>query len=113
MSDPVATMVPKAGSMKKVPQAAITGQRGVNIIESIVLDMGFKWNPTVTLDSGIDGHIEIRDPVTAEPKNLVLQVQSKATMGQFAGETEAGFHYTCEEDDLNYWLTGNDPVVFI
>jgi hypothetical protein len=99
--------------MKKVPQAAITGQRGVNIIESIVLEMGFKWNPTVTLDSGIDGHIEIRDPVTAEAKNLVLQVQSRATMRQFAGETEAGFHYICEEDDLKYWLTGNVPVIFI
>ncbi|OLE56404.1 MAG: hypothetical protein AUI36_15890 [Cyanobacteria bacterium 13_1_40CM_2_61_4] len=99
--------------MKKVPQAAITGQRGINIIESIVLEMGFKWNPTVMLDSGIDGHIEIRDPVTAEAKNLVLQVQSKATMGQFAGETDTGFHYICEEDDLRYWLTGNVPVIFV
>lgn len=96
---------------KKISDADITGQKGINLIEQRVLDMGFLWRPQ-GLDAGIDGTIEIRD-ATGEVTNCLLQVQSKATANPFDGETEAGFHYTCDPRDLDYWLRGNAPVVLV
>ena len=98
---------------KKITERIVTGQRGVNLVESIILEMGFAFHQTGAMEAGIDGIIEIRDPVTEEVKNLILQMQSKATLGRFTGETETTFHFTCEEDDLGYWMTGNVPVIFV
>lgn len=99
-------------SKKKYTHKTITGQRGVNIIENIVLKMGFVWHST-NLDAGIDGTIEIRDSETEEATNFIIQVQSKATSTGFQGESEDKFEYYCDEKDLDYWLQGNCPVVLI
>ncbi len=53
---------------KKITGRNIIGQQGINLIEKRVLDLGWIWNPT-TLDAGIDGVIEIRDPNTEEATN--------------------------------------------
>lgn len=109
-------MLPKLNSgklkPKKLTDAQITGQQGVNLIESVVLDMGFIWNPT-NLDVGIDGYVEIRDASTGAASNCIIQVQSKATAEVFAAETNTGFEYLCDERDLNYWLNGNAPVILV
>ena len=97
---------------KKHSDRTLTGQRGINLIESIVLEMGFVWNPT-NLDAGIDGTIEIRDPETEEATNFIIQVQSKATITGFAAETIDKFDFYCDESDLEYWLNGNCPVLLI
>jgi hypothetical protein len=65
------------------------------------------------VDHGIDGHIDLVDPGTREVLNLVLLVQSKASGLPFPYETETSFQYTCNETDLNYWLSGNAPVILI
>lgn len=98
---------------KKITDAQMIGQKGVNLIERIVLGMGFTWTPTGNLEAGIDGYIEIRDAVTSEVTNFVLQVQSKATESPFTAETEDGFEYLCEERDINYWIQGNAPVILV
>ena len=90
----------------------IIGQKGINVIERIVLEMGFMWTPT-NLEAGIDGYIEIRDESTGEVTNSIIQVQSKATERGFQAETDTGFEYVCREKDLNYWLGGNAPVILI
>ncbi|MCA1636692.1 MAG: DUF4365 domain-containing protein, partial [Acidobacteria bacterium] len=41
------------------------------------------------------------------------QVQSKATERRFPAETAVKFHYTCDENDLRYWLEGNTPVILV
>lgn len=97
---------------KKYTQQSLTGQKGINIIERIVLDMGFVWNPT-HLEAGIDGIIEIRDSQTQDATNFVIQVQSKATTLPFTAETENSFEYNCDERDLDYWLKGNCPVLLV
>ncbi len=100
-------------SVKKIGTADITGQRGVNLIERIVLEMGFFWNPTGGVEAGIDGYIEIRDAATGEVFNLILQVQSKATERAFQAETPDSFDYLCDARDLDYWLRGNAPVILV
>ena len=98
---------------KKIHNNDITGGRGVNLIERVVLEMGCLWYPTGGVEAGIDGIIEIRDVATGEVTNSVVQVQSKATSGRFTAETETSFEYLCDEKDLDYWLNGNAPVILV
>lgn len=98
---------------KKIAQTGITGQQGVNLVEQIVLRMGFVWYPTGGLEAGTDGFIEIRDPATGDMTNCTLKAQSRATTGSFNGETAEKFDYYCDEKDLDYWLAGNTPFILI
>lgn len=99
---------------KKIGQGDIIGQQGINLIERIVLRMGFLWYATGGVEAGTDGFIEIRDPVTEEVTNLIIQVQSKARQkNRFQAETEASFEWRCEPKDINYWLQGNAPVILV
>ena len=96
-------------TVKKIGNADIIGQQGINLIEKVVLDMGFVWHPT-NLDAGIDGYIEIRNALTGEVTNCIIQVQSKATEQPFDGGT---LEFRCTAKDLDYWLSGNAPVILI
>jgi hypothetical protein len=98
--------------MKKIPKTALTGELGVNLVQKIVLEMGCNWYPTGGTEAGIDGTIELLDPVTGEATNQVLTVQSKATTS-FQSETDETVEFTCKERDLAYWLRGNTPVILV
>ena len=99
---------------KIVPGASLTGQQGINLIATIVGEMGCLWTPTTGhSDAGIDGYIEIRRTDTNEATNFILQVQSKATTKDWENESSEGFDFRCDERDLTYWLQGNAPVVLV
>jgi hypothetical protein len=98
---------------KKIPESFTIGQQGVNLIERVVLEMGFLWHPSGPIEAGIDGIIEVRDPDTGAALNSIIQVQSKATLGSFVNETDASFEYLCDPKDLDYWLNGNAPVILV
>jgi hypothetical protein len=98
---------------KKLAPQVVLGQKGINLIERVVLEMGCIWNPTGAIDVGIDGTIELCDRTTGEPLGLFLHVQSKATDGTWDGETAEGLYYTCRSQDLDYWMQGNAPVLLI
>jgi hypothetical protein len=75
--------------------------------------MGCAWHATTgTLDAGIDGLIELRDPATANALNLWIPVQIKART-DFQNESIDSFDFTCDARDIDYWLEGNAPVVLI
>lgn len=99
--------------MKKVSSQSITGQLGANLIERIVLQMRYIWRPLLIFDVGIDGEIEIRDPVTGEATNSIVRVQAKATTQMFQAETDTSFEFVCEQKDIDYWLQGNTPVILV
>ena len=99
--------------MKKIRDQSITGQKGINLIERLVLNMGFLWHPTSGLEAGIDGWIELRDSSTGEMLGGQIFVQSKATETDFQGETDGRLEYLCTEKDLDYWLSGTMPVLLI
>ncbi len=99
---------------KKISNSAVIGQRGIHIIGDISLSMGFPFYQTGGVEAGIDGFIEIRDVVTGEVTNSIIQVQSKATQQtRLQAETETSFEYRCEQRDIDYWLQGNAPVILI
>lgn len=97
---------------KKITNYSIIGQKGINLIEHLVLEMGYVWHPR-TIDAGIDGMIELRDTKTEEAYNFHILVQSKATEGSFQNDDGITFEYTCDERDIDYWLKGNTPVILI
>src|SRR5437867_2228008 len=98
---------------KRILASGILGQQGINLVESIILKMGFLWHATGGLEAGTDGFIEIRDPATGEVTNSVLQLQSRATSARFTAETEHSFEYLCDQTDLDYWLSGNVPFILV
>jgi hypothetical protein len=98
---------------KKIPKSFTIGQQGVNLIERVVLEMGFLWHPSGPIEAGVDGIIEVRDPTTGTALNSIIQVQSKATSGSFVNETDTSLEYFCDSKDLDYWLNGNAPVILV
>ena len=98
---------------KKISSRDITGERGVALVRKMILDMGFMFYETGGVEAGIDGIIEIRDSETEEATNLIIQAQVKSTQREWEAETGAGFVYRCKENDLDYWLQGNAPVILI
>ena len=98
---------------KKIGHTTLLGERGVNLVARRVMEMGFVWYPTGSVEAGIDGHIELRDAETGEVFNAVIGVQSKATDHSFPNETATGFDFYCNKRDLDYWLKGNLPVVLV
>ncbi|NOT59652.1 MAG: DUF4365 domain-containing protein [Acidobacteria bacterium] len=99
--------------MKKIAPQSIIGQQGVNLVERVTLEMSYAWRPTPIFDAGIDGEIEICDPVTHEATNAIVKVQIKSTTNPFQSETPNSFEYLCQQKDLDYWMRGNTPVILI
>lgn len=87
------------------------GQKGMNMAEAVVLEMGYVWNP-IHIESGIDAIIEIRDPSTGETKNKIVQAQVKA-VSKFAAEQGDAFSFSCERAHIGYWLGGTARVILI
>jgi hypothetical protein len=97
---------------KTYAKAQFTGQRGVNLVEKIVLEMGFVWNAT-HFEAGIDGYIEIAEPETGEATNRIIQVQVKAVENDFQSDNGQEFSFSCERAHIDYWLNGTAPVILI
>jgi len=102
----------KKTTPKTISTAGITGQRGINAIERIVLESGSRWTPSGPNEIGIDGYIELFDPATHRPLGLTLAVQSKV-VSAIASNDAPSFDYSCDPNDVAYWLQGNIPVVLI
>jgi hypothetical protein len=99
--------------LKTLSKQTFLGQEGITLIERRLQTMGYWWYPSAVPECGIDGHLEIRDPETGQMMNLIVQVQSKATEVAWTRETPTGFEYICKEEDLQYWLMGNAPVIVV
>lgn len=97
---------------KKIDKSAHIGDAGIALIHTRVSAMGHVWHAR-SLDAGIDGMIELRDPSTGIVSNCHLLVQSKASDGQFPSETPDKFHFIVDERDLTYWLQATLPVILI
>lgn len=105
-------MARRSQRTKKAGLTVSIGQKGVNLVETQILNMGFVWNPTYQ-DSGIDGIIEIVETATRTATNRIIQVQVKATSQQFQSETTTALSFSCDAADIDYWLNGNAPVILI
>ena len=97
---------------KQIGHSDMRGDKGIALIHRIVNDMGFVWN-ALSFEAGIDGIIEIRDAVSGDVTNCILQVQSKAGPSYFKAETETEFEFLCNERDLDYWMQGYSPMILV
>src|SRR5215472_15528900 len=99
---------------KTVTPQTIIGERGIALISTRCLEMGFIFHPR-RVDHGIDGHIDLVEPGSGARAilNQTLLVQSKAQNRPFAFETADSFRYVCDERDLDMWLSGNAPVILV
>jgi len=82
----------KRSAPKTISAAGITGQRGINAVERIVLESGSRWTPSGPNEIGIDGYIELFDPSSRRPLGLILAVQSKV-VSAIATDNAASFDY--------------------
>lgn len=98
---------------KRFTDSQHKGHAGIGLIHMLISEMGHEWHDRV-VDVGIDGSIELRDPSTGEMSNQHVMVQSKASDDKFSGETEGGFWYLCDEQDIEYWMKSKDaPVILV
>lgn len=97
---------------KIIQDSTLMGRQGVALVEMIVSKMKHVWNPT-TVDSGIDGVIEFRDPQTGSMSNTIVQVQIKTGDSYFRAETDEEFTFYADPDDLDHWQGSNTPVILV
>jgi hypothetical protein len=90
----------------------LSGQKGVNFIERIVLEMGSRWTPSGPNEVGIDGYIELFDPNSHAALGLTIAAQSKVH-SPLATDPKPTFDYWCSPNDIEYWLNGNTPVILV
>lgn len=103
--------MPPIRRKKTVAPQTIIGEGGVALIAQRVNEMGFLYHDR-RVDHGIDGEIELVGP-NGEALNRVVMVQSKASNRRHSYETDDGFQWTAEPADLDYWLSGNAPVIVV
>tara|TARA_Y100000052_G_C2952901_1_gene88418 strand:+ start:382 stop:1641 length:1260 start_codon:yes stop_codon:yes gene_type:complete len=74
--------------------------------------MNFQFDGRSRLEAGIDGIAEIM--IDGEPQARMIAVQIKTTESvKYTAETEHGFTYLLEGDDLAYWHVSNLPVIIV
>ena len=95
---------------KTISRTGVTGQKGVNLIEGVVLDVESRWTPSGPNEVGIDGYVELFDPASRNALGLNLAAQSKAASGVTA-DPRPTFDFWCTPADVEYWLAGNMPVI--
>jgi hypothetical protein len=96
---------------KAISKTGIVGQRGINLIERLVLQMGSRWTPSGPNEVRIDGYIELFDPDDGRPLNLTLAVQSK--VDSRLPKKNAVFYYWCNREDIENWLRSSLPVILV
>jgi hypothetical protein len=105
---------PRKDSRKRFSPQGRKGDQGIAFIHGVVSAMGFVWVENKGYaDAGIDGFIELADPNTGEAFNRRLLVQSKAGPSYFKNERGDTFEFHCDQRDLDYWLSGDAPVILV
>ena len=100
--------------MKTVTDNQANGELGETLVKAAVLGLGHIFEGRGRLETGIDGTIEFRDPVTRRMLGKTVAVQVKTTAaGKYSREDGAGFEYLLKTADLDYWRNTNLPVIII
>lgn len=92
----------------------VTGREGEALVKARIHSMGFAFNPADSMEAGIDGTLEIRDPVTHAATGKTIAVQVKTTKsGSYTRETGTSLEYLCEPEDVDYWRNWTIPVIVV
>ena len=88
------------------------GEEGQRLVALTVTRLGHIWHDR-RVDHGVDGEIELVDPVGRSASNVHVMVQSKATVGSFPAETESSFHFLLDATDIAYWRGGSNRAIVV
>jgi len=99
---------------KKITHQQMIGARGEAFVSELTNSMGFMFSRYGPLEAGIDGLLEIRNPVsgTVTGKLIAVQIKTKNT-GLYPHENNNGFTYLLAQEDLDYWNSCNLPVIVV
>ena len=100
--------------MKTGTDNQLNGELGETLVKATVIGLGHVFEGRGRLESGIDGTIEFRDPLTRRMLGKTVGVQVKTRKdGPYTRETDAAFEYLLRPADLDYWRNTNLPVIFV
>jgi hypothetical protein len=106
-------MLSRAESMPKTyTDAAQTGETAMATVHGLVAELGHVWHPRGQQDFGVDGEIELVDPVDRRALNKLLLAQVKGR-SELRGETSESFYFVCEQGHIDYWLNADVPVLLL
>ena len=88
------------------------GEEGQRLVAFTVTRLGHIWHDR-RIDHGVDGAIELVDPLRRSASNVHLMVQSKATVERFPAETANSFHLLLDTADVAYWRGGSNKVIVV
>ena len=99
---------------KTITNQQLIGTRGETFVSERANAMGFMFSRYGPLEAGLDGLLEIRDPVTGAATGQLVAVQVKTReAGSYTAETEVGFEFLMNEEDAAYWRGCNLPVIVV
>ena len=88
------------------------GEEGQKLVALTVTQLGHLWHDR-RIDLGIDGQIELVDPLKRAASNIQVMVQIKATADRFPAETDTSFHILLNPADVAYWDGGDSKVIVV
>ncbi|NJC33132.1 hypothetical protein GGR88_000606 [Sphingomonas jejuensis] len=99
---------------KRLHQNVLNGHQGEQLVSARAASMGFAFHGLNRLETGVDGMMELRDPLTHAMLAKWVGVQVKTTVGgSYTGEDEQRFEYLLEPADLAYWGPSNIPMIIV
>src|SRR5262249_43523665 len=99
---------------KKISDQQVLGERGAALVDERTHAMGFLFKRYGAPEAGIDGLIDLRDPTPGLVGGRLSAAQVKTRQDRaYTAETETGFEYVCEPEDVAYWQQANLPVIIV
>jgi hypothetical protein len=99
---------------KKITRGQVAGSQGEAFVREKANAMGFLFSPYSQPEAGIDGLLELRDSVSGIVSGRLVAVQVKTTDDQpYTAESDTGFEYLMDANDVEYWRGCNLPVIMV
>src|SRR6266699_4461903 len=99
---------------KTITRQQLAGSQGEAFVKERANAIGFLFSPYGQPEAGINGLLELRDPVSGEMTGQLVAVQVKTTdSGAYTAETDGGFEYLMDVKDVEYWRGSNLPVIVV
>ena len=100
--------------MKKLTKNQLIGQRGELLAAERTMAMGYAFQATNRLETGVDGLLELRDQQTGQMLGKWVACQIKTREAEpYTREDNASFEYLLNPEDLAYWRGSNIPVIIV
>lgn len=99
---------------KTVTDQQLIGELGEQLVKTRIMQLGHVFEGRGRLETGIDGTIDFRDPMTKRMTGRTVAVQVKTRdKNEYDREDDTGFDYLMRPADVEFWRSSSLPVVLI